>query len=91
VKGVDREGLNMLMITTIRGARPHGGTAFRRTHEARLRERYHRILRLPDGRSGPEMAPWMSRDEATGRAWVHAFNEAGLWGLERAPIPVRPM
>jgi hypothetical protein len=29
------------------------------------------------------------RDEETIRTWVHALNEAGLPGLERAPIPGR--
>jgi hypothetical protein len=29
-------------------------------------------------------------NEDTIRTWVHAFNEAGCSGLERAPIPGRP-
>ena len=59
-------------------------------HNVRLRERYHCILLLMDGKSCPEIAPWLYRDEETIRAWVHAFNEAGLPGLERTPIPGRP-
>jgi transposase len=48
------------------------------------------ILLLMDGKSCPEIAQWLYRDEETIRIWVHAFNEAGLPGLERAPIPGRP-
>jgi transposase len=55
-----------------------------------LRERYHAILLLMDGKSCPEVAQWLYRDEETVRAWVHALNEAGLPGLERALIPGRP-
>jgi hypothetical protein len=47
-------------------------------------------LLLMDGKSCPEVARWLYRDEETIRAWVHAFNEAGLHGLERAAIPGRP-
>jgi transposase len=43
-----------------------------------------------DGKSCPEIAQWLYRDEETVRAWLHALNEAGLRGLERAPIPGRP-
>jgi transposase len=64
--------------------------AFRRTPDVRLRERYHCLLLLMDGRSCPERAPWLSRDEDTVRGWVHAFNHEGLQGLEREPIPGRP-
>ena len=63
---------------------------FRRTHDVRLQERSHTILLLMDGKSGPESAPWLSREEETIRTWVRAFNEAGVPGLERAPIPGRP-
>lgn len=38
-------------------------SAFRRTHAVRLRERYHRILLLMDGKSCPEIAQWLYRDE----------------------------
>ena len=80
----------MLTITNTTVTREQVWTAFRRTHDARLRERYHSILLLMDGRSCPEIAQWLYRDEETIRAWLHAFNEAGLRGLERAPIPGRP-
>jgi transposase len=87
---MEREGLNMLTITNPTVTREHVWTAFRRTHDARLRERYHSILLLMDGKSCPEIAQWLYRDEETVRAWLHAFNEAGFRGLERAPIPGRP-
>ena len=64
--------------------------AFRRTHDARLRERYHCLLRLLDGRSCPAMAQWLSREEDTVRRWGHAFTRGGLQGLERDVIPGRP-
>jgi transposase len=80
----------MVTLTTTAVTREHVWTAFRRTHDARRRERYHSILLLMDGRSCPEIAQWLYRDEATIRAWVQACNEAGLRGLERAPIPGRP-
>jgi transposase len=80
----------MLTITNLRVTREQVWAAFRRTHNVRLRERYHCILLLLEGKSCPEIAPWLYRDEETIRAWVHAFNEAGLPGLEHAPIPGRP-
>ena len=80
----------MLTITTLRVTREQVWTAFRRTHNVRLRERFHCILLLMDGKSCPEIAQLRYRDEETIRAWVHAFNEAGLPGLERAPIPGHP-
>jgi transposase len=55
-----------------------------------LRERYHAILLLMDGKSDLEVAQWLYRDEETIRTWVHALNEAGLRGLERTTIPGRP-
>jgi transposase len=64
--------------------------AFRQPHDARLRERYHCILLLSDGKSCPEMAPWLYREEDTIRSWVHAFNQGGRQGLEREVIPGRP-
>ncbi len=90
VKGVEMEGLNMLEITNTAVPRDAVWHAFRRTHDARLRERYHCILLLLDGKSCPEIAQWLYRDEETIRAWVRAFNGAGLHGLERASIPGRP-
>jgi transposase len=80
----------MLTITNVAVTREHVWTAFRRTSDVRLRERYHTILLLMDGKSCLEVAQWLYRDEETIRTWVHAFNEAGLPGLERAPLPGRP-
>ena len=80
----------MLTMTHTSGTREHVWTAFRRTPEVRLRERDHAILLRMDGKSCPEVAPWLYPDEETVRTWVHAFNEAGLRGLERATIPGRP-
>ena len=64
--------------------------AFRQKHDARRRERYHGILLLMDGKSCPEIAQWLYREEDTIRSWVHAFNQDGLQGLEREFIPGRP-
>lgn len=80
----------MLAITNTAVTREELGRAFRQAHDVRLRERYHCILLLMDGKSCPEIAQWLYRDEETVRSWVHAFNEAGLRGLERAPAPGRP-
>ena len=80
----------MLSLTHTTVTREQVWTAFRRTHDVRLRERYHAILLLMDGKSCSEIAQWLYRDEDTIRTWVDAFNEAGLPGLERAPIPGRP-
>jgi transposase len=80
----------MLTMTNTSVTREHVWTAFRRTPEVRLRARDHAILLLMDGKNCSEVAPWLYRDEETIRAWVHALNEAGLRGLERAPIPGRP-
>jgi transposase len=64
--------------------------AFRRTPDVRLRERYHCMLLLMDGRSCPDVAQWLDSDEDTVRGGVHAFNHEGRQGLEREPIPGRP-
>jgi transposase len=80
----------MLTITNTTVSRDAVWAAFRRTSDVRQRERYHSILLLMDGKSCPEIAQWLYRDEETIRSWVHAFNEGGLPGLERAPIPGRP-
>jgi transposase len=85
-----REGLHMLKITTPSVTRDRVWTAFRRTQDVRLRERYHAILLLLDGKTCPEIAQWLYHDEETVRSWVHAVNDHGLDGLERAPIPGRP-
>ena len=79
----------MLTITNTTVTREQLWAAFHRTHDVRLRERDHPMLLLLDGKSCPEMAQWRYRDEETMRNWVHAFNEAGLPGLERAPISGR--
>jgi transposase len=64
--------------------------AFRQTHDARLRERYHCSLLLIDGKSCPAIAQWLYREEDTIRSWGHAFNQEGLRGLEREFSPGRP-
>jgi hypothetical protein len=71
----------MLTITNTTVTRDEVWRAFRRTHDVRLRERYHGILLLMDGKSCPEVAQWLYRDEDTVRGWVHAFNQEGLQGL----------
>jgi transposase len=48
------------------------------------------MLLLLDGKSCPEIAPWLYRDEETIRRWVQAFNTAELPGLECEPAPGRP-
>jgi hypothetical protein len=80
----------MLTITNTAVTRAQVWTAFRRTHDAWLRERYHGILLGMDGRSGPEIAPWWSREADTMRTWGHAFNQGGLQGLAREASPGRP-
>lgn len=80
----------MLHITNPMITREQVWAEFRRTHDVRLRERYHGILLRLDGKSCPEMAQWLYRDEETIRSWVHAVNQAGLPGLERDLIPGRP-
>jgi transposase len=90
VKGEEMEGLNMLEITNTAVPRDEGWHACRRAHDARRRERYPCMLLLLDGKSCPESAQWLYRDEETIRAWLHAFKAAGLHGLERAAIPGRP-
>jgi transposase len=80
----------MLTLTNPTVTRAAVWDAFRCTHDVRLRERYHCMLLLLDGKSCPEIAQWLYRDEETIRSWVHACNEAGLPGLARAPIPGRP-
>jgi transposase len=47
----------------------------------RGRERYHGIVLRLDGKSCPEIAQWLYRDEETIRSWVQVGNEAGLPGL----------
>jgi transposase len=80
----------MLTITNTTVTRDEVWRAFRRTHNTRLRERYHCLLLLIDGKNCPEIAQWLYREEATIRNWVHAFNQGGLQGLERDAIPGRP-
>ena len=80
----------MLTMTNTSVSREHVWTAFRRTPDGRLRARYHAILLLMDGKSCPEVAQWLYRDEETIRTWVHALHAAGLRGLERATSPGRP-
>jgi transposase len=80
----------MLKIANTTVTRDEVWHAFRRAHDARLRERYHCILLLLDGKSCPEIAQWLYRDEETIRRWVHAFNTSGLAGLKREVSPGRP-
>jgi transposase len=80
----------MVTIRNTRVPREDVWRAFRQAHEARLRERYHGILLLIDGKSCREVAQWLYREEDTMRSWVHAFNQGGLQGLERESIPGRP-
>jgi hypothetical protein len=87
---VSMEGLAMLTIMNTTITRDEVWRAFRRMPDVRLRERYHGVLLVMDGKTCPEVAQWLYRDEETIRSWVQAFNTAGLQGLERAPIPGRP-
>ncbi len=89
-KGEEMEGLKMLEITNTAVIRDEVWRAFRRARDTRLRERYHGILLRLDGKSCPEIAPWVDRDEETLRPWVHAFHTAGLPGLAREASRGRP-
>ena len=80
----------MLTSTPATATREPGWVAFQRTHDVRRRERPHSLWLLMDGKSCPEVAPWLYRAEETIRPWVHAFNDGGLSGLARAAIPGRP-
>jgi hypothetical protein len=46
----------MVTITHTAVTREHVWAAFRHAHDVRLRERYHSILLLMDGKSCPEVA-----------------------------------
>ena len=59
-----REGLTRLSVTKTTVTREEPWRTFRRTHDARRRERSHGILRLLGGQSCPEMAHWLSRTES---------------------------
>jgi transposase len=72
----------MLTMTNTSVTREQVWTAFRRSPDVRLRERYHTTLLLRDGKRCLAVAQWLYRDEGTIRAWVHALREAGLHGLE---------
>jgi transposase len=80
----------MLTITNQGVTRELLWEAFRGKHDLRLRERYHSIFLVFDGRSCPEIAQWLCRDGETVRSRVHAVTQAGLQGLERKVIPGRP-
>ncbi len=80
----------MLKITNPAVTREAVWHAFRQSHDVRLRERYHAVLLLLDGNTCPDIAQWLYRDEDTIRLWIHAVNDQGLDGLQRAPIPGRP-
>jgi transposase len=79
----------MVTITNTSVTRVHVWAVVRCAHDVRLRERYHSILLRMDGKSCPESAQWLYRDEETIRSWARAFNEAGLPGLERVSSPGR--
>lgn len=53
------EALTRLSITNTTVAREEVWTAFRRTPDVRLRERYHSIVLLLDGKSCPDIAQWL--------------------------------
>jgi hypothetical protein len=89
-KGEAMEGLKMWEITNLAVTRDAVGHAFRRARDPRRRQRDHGILRWLAGKSGPELAPWLSRDEETRRRWVQAFHPAGRPGLAREAAPGRP-
>jgi hypothetical protein len=78
--------MDMLTITNPSITREQVWEAFRGTHDVRLRERHHGILLVFDGKSCPEIAPWLDRDEETIRSRVPAVNQARLQGLEREVI-----
>jgi transposase len=80
----------MLTMTNTTVTREQVWAAFRATPDVRLRERYHTSLLPKSSKSCLAVAQWLYREEGTVRAWVHAFNEAGLRGMERATIPGRP-
>ena len=80
----------MLKITNPSVTRDAVLSAFRRSHDVRLRERYHAVLLLLDGQTCSDIAQWLYRDEDTVRIWIRAVNAQGLEGLRRAPIPGRP-
>jgi hypothetical protein len=51
----------MLTVPKMTVTRDAAWRAFRRTPDARLRERYHCLLLLIDGKSCPEIARWWYR------------------------------
>ena len=65
----------MLKVTNPSVTREVVLSAFRRSHDVRLRERYHAILLLLDGKTCPDIAQWFYRDEETIRLWGHAVND----------------
>ena len=67
----------MLTMTNPSITRERVWVAFRRARYVRLREVYHSILLVLDGKSCPEIAQWLYRDEENIRGWVHAVNTAG--------------
>jgi hypothetical protein len=60
--GTSFTGVDMLTITYPSITREQVWEAFRGTHDVRLRERHHGILLVFDGKSRPEIAPWLYRD-----------------------------
>ena len=80
----------MLTVPKMTVTRDAAWRTFRRTPDARLRERYHCLLLLIDGKSCPDIARWWYREEDTMRSRVHAFKQGGLQGLAREAIPGPP-
>ena len=64
-KRYQKGGLKMVTITNTTVTREQVWTAFRRTPDGWVRERYHAILLLTNGKSCPEAVRWLYRDEET--------------------------
>jgi hypothetical protein len=74
------------MNTTV--TRERVWAAFSRTHDVRLRERYHAILLLMDSMSCSAMAQWLYRDEEMIPTSVHALTVI-VQGVVRSGDPGR--
>jgi hypothetical protein len=76
----------VVTITTTTITRDEVWRAFRRTPDGRLRERDHGILRLRAGRSCPEVAQWLYRDEDTGRGgdMPSTMRASQAWSASRS-------
>jgi hypothetical protein len=85
-----QEGLRRLTITNTAVNRKAVWTALRRTPDVRGGARSQSIVLLRDGKTCPDIAPGLSRQEETRRSGVQALNPGGLPGLARAPMLGRP-